>query len=37
VRDPEALDHLTDNERAAWRALWRDMDELLTGVAKKPD
>ena len=35
VRDPQALDRLGDNERAAWQALWRDVDELLTRVAKK--
>jgi tetratricopeptide (TPR) repeat protein len=28
VRDPQALDRLADNERAAWQALWRDVDEL---------
>ena len=28
VRDPQALDRLPENERAAWRALWRDVDEL---------
>jgi hypothetical protein len=37
VRDPEALDHLVDNERAARRSLWRDVDELARRVAKKPD
>jgi hypothetical protein len=37
IRDPEALDHLADNERAAWRSLWRDVDELAKRVAKKPD
>ena len=35
VRDPEALDHLADNERAARQSLWRDVDELLTRVGKK--
>jgi hypothetical protein len=35
VRDPPALDRLADNERMAWQALWRDVDELLTRVAKK--
>jgi hypothetical protein len=32
VRDPQALDHLPDNEHAAWRALWRDVDELAKKV-----
>ncbi|HTU93990.1 MAG TPA: hypothetical protein VMF69_28175, partial [Gemmataceae bacterium] len=35
VRDPQALDRLPDNERAAWQALWRDMDELAARIAKK--
>jgi hypothetical protein len=34
VRDPAALDRLPDNERAAWQALWRDVDELAKRVAK---
>jgi hypothetical protein len=29
LRDPQALDRLPENERAPWRALWRDVDELL--------
>jgi serine/threonine-protein kinase len=37
VRDPQALDRLADNERAAWQALWREVDELLTRVAKKDE
>jgi serine/threonine-protein kinase len=37
VRDPAALDLLPDNERAAWQALWRDVDELATQVAKRDD
>jgi tetratricopeptide (TPR) repeat protein len=28
VRDPQALDRLPEDERAAWRALWRDVDKL---------
>src|SRR5581483_10643980 len=28
VRDPKALDALAEDERAAWQALWRDVDEL---------
>ena len=28
VHDAQALDRLPENERAAWRALWRDVDEL---------
>jgi hypothetical protein len=35
VRDPQALDRLPENERTAWQAMWRDLDELLTQVAKK--
>jgi hypothetical protein len=34
VRDPAALDHLPDNERVAWQALWRDLDELAKREAK---
>ena len=34
VRDRAALDRLADNERAAWQALWRDVDELAKRVAK---
>jgi serine/threonine-protein kinase len=37
VREPQALDRLPENERAAWRALWREMDELLKRVAKKDE
>ncbi|MHB1424754.1 MAG: serine/threonine-protein kinase [Gemmataceae bacterium] len=33
-RPDEASDHLSDNERAAWQALWRDVDELLKRLAK---
>jgi hypothetical protein len=28
LRDPQGLDRLPENERAAWHALWRDVDEL---------
>jgi tetratricopeptide (TPR) repeat protein len=28
VREPHALERLPENERAAWRALWRDVDEI---------
>jgi serine/threonine-protein kinase len=35
VRDAQALERLPENERAAWQALWRDVDELLKRVAKK--
>jgi tetratricopeptide (TPR) repeat protein len=35
VRDPQALDRLPDDERAAWQALWRDVDELAKQLAKK--
>jgi serine/threonine-protein kinase len=37
VRDGQALDLLAENERDAWRALWRDMDELLKRVSKKDE
>jgi len=37
VRDPQALDRLADNERAAWQALWRDVDELAERRAKKDE
>ncbi len=35
VRDRAALDRLPDNERAAWKDLWRDVDELAKRMAKK--
>jgi hypothetical protein len=35
VRDHPALDRLAEAERAAWRALWRDVDELTKRVAKE--
>jgi hypothetical protein len=28
-------ERLPENERVAWQALWRDVDELLTRVSKK--
>jgi hypothetical protein len=37
VRDPQALDRLAEAERAAWQALWRDVDELAKGLAKKDE
>jgi serine/threonine-protein kinase len=37
VRDPQALDRLSDNERAVWQALWRDVDELRSRVAKRDE
>ena len=37
VRDRQALDRLGDNERAAWQALWRDVDELEERLAKKDE
>jgi hypothetical protein len=37
VRDALALDRLPENERSAWRALWRDVDKLLSRVAKKDE
>ena len=41
VRDPQALGRPPEDERAAWRALWRDVDELSkkaepTRVRKEP-
>ena len=35
VRDRAALDRLPDNERAAWKDLWRNVDELAKRMAKK--
>jgi tetratricopeptide (TPR) repeat protein len=35
VRDPRALDHLAESERSAWKALWRDVDQLANRVVKK--
>jgi tetratricopeptide (TPR) repeat protein len=35
VRDPQALDRLADSERAAWQALWSDVDDLAKRLAKK--
>ncbi len=35
VRDAAALDRLAAHERAAWQALWRDVDELAKRVAKQ--
>ena len=37
VRDHPALDGLPEDERAAWQALWREVDELLTRVAKQDE
>jgi tetratricopeptide (TPR) repeat protein len=37
VRDEAALERLPDGERDAWRALWRDVDELAARLAKKTD
>ena len=34
VRDPSHLDRLNGDERAAWQALWRDVDELMKQVTK---
>jgi hypothetical protein len=34
VREPQALDRLPENERAAWKALWRDVDQLAKRVTK---
>jgi eukaryotic-like serine/threonine-protein kinase len=35
VRDPQALDHLPENERAGWQALWRDVDGLAKRLGKQ--
>jgi Tfp pilus assembly protein PilF len=35
VRDRPALDRLPENERAAWQALWRDVEQLAKRLAKK--
>jgi serine/threonine-protein kinase len=35
VREQPALDRLPDGERAAWQALWRDVEELAKQAAKK--
>jgi hypothetical protein len=37
VREPQALGSLPEDERAAWHALWRDVDELAKGLAKKDE
>jgi tetratricopeptide (TPR) repeat protein len=37
IRDPRALEHLPENERIAWQALWRDVDELLSRLAKEDE
>jgi hypothetical protein len=37
VRDHPALDRLAEAERAAWRALWRDVDDLAKRLAKKDE
>jgi hypothetical protein len=34
VRDPKALDRLAEDERAAWRALWRDVGDLAARLTK---
>jgi serine/threonine protein kinase len=35
VRDEAALERLPQGERDAWRALWRDVDDLAARLAKK--
>ncbi len=37
VRDRVALERLAENERAAWQALWSDVDELAARMVKKTD
>jgi tetratricopeptide (TPR) repeat protein len=34
VREPESLERLPDDERAAWQTLWRDVAELAKRAAK---
>src|SRR5262249_24085929 len=36
VRDPDALAKLPETERAAWRALWADVDALLKAQGGRP-
>lgn len=36
VRDPDALDRLPEDERAAWRALWAEVDRLLQRAEGTP-
>jgi hypothetical protein len=35
VRDPFALDRLSEEERAAWKTLWRNVEELRNRAASK--
>src|SRR5262249_47890226 len=35
VREPQSLDRLPENERNAWLALWRDVDELAKRLGEK--
>ena len=35
LRESSSLDRLPDNERAAWQALWREVDELAKRVAMR--
>jgi tetratricopeptide (TPR) repeat protein len=35
LRDPQSLNRLPDNERAAWQELWRDVDQLAKRAAKQ--
>jgi hypothetical protein len=37
VREPQELNRMLDNERTAWQALWRDVDELQSRVAKQDE
>jgi serine/threonine-protein kinase len=37
VRDPERFGRLADDERAAWQALWREVDELAKRLAEKDE
>ena len=36
VRDPAALDRLPEDERAAWRRLWDDVESLRKEVSGEP-
>jgi hypothetical protein len=35
VRDPQATEHLPENERAVWQELWRNVDSLAKRVAEQ--
>jgi hypothetical protein len=37
VREAQEINRLPDNERTAWQARWRDVDELQSRVTKKDE